>query len=45
MEVDIKIDDVNILENLNFRISKNENVAIIGDNGTGKTVISKTLMP
>ena len=42
--VDIKIDDVNILENLNFRISKNENVAIIGDNGTGKTVISKTLM-
>jgi len=42
--VDIKIDDVNILENLKFRISKNENVAIIGDNGTGKTVISKTLM-
>lgn len=42
--VDIKIGDVNILENLNFRISKNENVAIIGDNGTGKTVISKTLM-
>lgn len=42
--VNIKIGDTNILENLNFTIHRNENVAIIGDNGTGKTVISKTLM-
>ena len=32
------------MENLNFTINKNENVAIIGDNGSGKTVIAKTLI-
>lgn len=42
--VTIKLNDNTILENLNFTINKNENVAIIGDNGSGKTVISKTLL-
>lgn len=42
--VGIKLNENIILENLNFTIKKNENVAIIGDNGTGKTVISKTLL-
>lgn len=42
--VSIEIRDNLILKNLNFRINKNENIAIIGDNGTGKTVISKTLI-
>jgi len=42
--VSIKLDDNTILENVNFTIKRNENVAIIGDNGTGKTVISKTLL-
>lgn len=42
--VTIKLNDNTILENLNFRIGKNENVAIIGDNGSGKTIISKTLL-
>ena len=42
--VSIKLDNKTILENLNFTINKNENVAIIGDNGSGKTVISKTLI-
>lgn len=42
--VSIKLHNNTILENLNFTINKNENVAIIGDNGTGKTVISKTLI-
>ena len=42
--VSIKLNDNTILENLNFKINKNENVAIIGDNGSGKTVISKTLI-
>lgn len=42
--VSIKLNDNTILENLNFTINKNENVAIIGDNGSGKTVISKTLI-
>lgn len=42
--VTIKLNDNTILENLNFRINKNENIAIIGDNGSGKTVISKTML-
>ena len=42
--VSITFDNKTILENLNFTINKNENVAIIGDNGSGKTVISKTLI-
>ena len=42
--VNIKLNENIILENLNFIINKNENVAIIGDNGSGKTVISKTLI-
>lgn len=40
----IKLNDNTILQDLNFRIKKNENVAIIGDNGSGKTVISKTML-
>ena len=42
--VTIKLNDNTILEDLNFTINKNENVAIIGDNGSGKTVISKTML-
>ena len=42
--VNIKLNENIILEHLNFIINKNENVAIIGDNGSGKTVISKTLI-
>ncbi len=42
--VAIKINDKIILQDLNFTIRKNENVAIIGDNGQGKTVISKTML-
>lgn len=42
--VTIKLNANTILEDLNFTINKNENVAIIGDNGSGKTVISKTML-
>lgn len=42
--VNIKLNENSILENLNFRINQNENIAIIGDNGSGKTVISKTML-
>ena len=42
--VSIKLNNNTILNNLNFKINKNENVAIIGDNGSGKTIISKTLI-
>ena len=40
----IEINNNELLKNLSFTIKPNENIAIIGDNGTGKTVISKTLL-
>lgn len=42
--VSIKIQENKVLENLNFIIKQGENIAIIGDNGSGKTVIAKTLI-
>lgn len=42
--VTIKLNDNTILQDLNFKIKNNENIAIIGDNGSGKTVISKTML-
>ncbi len=43
-DVTIKVRDNIILEDINFTINEGENVAIIGDNGSGKTVIAKTLI-
>lgn len=42
--VNIKVMENEVLENLNFTIRQRENVAIIGDNGSGKTIIAKTLI-
>lgn len=42
--VTIKIQGNKVLENLNFTIKQGENIAIIGDNGSGKTIIAKTLI-
>lgn len=42
--VNIKINNNTILENLNFTIKQAQNIAIIRDNGSGKTVIAKTLI-
>lgn len=42
--VSIYIDDKNILKNINFIIEKGEHVAIIGENGSGKSVLAKTIL-
>ena len=42
--VTIKLENNTILKDMNFTIKQNENIAIIGDNGSGKTVISKTML-
>lgn len=43
-KVTIKIQENTILKNLSFTIKQGENFAIVGDNGTGKTIIAKTLI-
>lgn len=43
-DVSIKIEENVLLQHLNFTIKEGENVAIIGDNGSGKTIIAKTLI-
>jgi len=40
----VTLDGVNIIENLNFELQRGENMAIIGPNGSGKTVLLKTLL-
>ncbi|MEK7546908.1 MAG: metal ABC transporter ATP-binding protein [Patescibacteria group bacterium] len=40
----VTLDGTNIIENLNFNLEKGENLAIIGPNGSGKTVFLKTLI-
>lgn len=36
--------EITILENLNFNIKKGEKVAIIGENGSGKSILAKAMM-
>ena len=43
-KVTIYIDKMPVLENLNFIIKKGEKIAIIGDNGSGKSIIAKTIL-
>lgn len=42
--VSINIDETPILENLNFNIKMGEKVAIVGENGSGKSILAKTMM-
>ena len=42
--VSIKAGEKTIIENINLEIKQGENIAIIGDNGVGKTVFAKTLL-
>lgn len=43
-KVTIYIDKMPVLENLNFIIKKGEKIAIIGDNGSGKSIVAKTIL-
>ncbi len=40
----VKLDGQTILENLSFEIESGDSVAVIGPNGSGKTVLLKTLL-
>lgn len=42
--VQVKLDGQTILDNLNFEINEGDGLAIIGPNGSGKTVLLKTLL-
>lgn len=42
--VSIYIDNQNILKDINFIIKKGQNVAIIGENGSGKSILAKTIL-
>lgn len=42
--VSIYVDDKMILKNINFSISPGEKVAIIGANGSGKSILAKTIL-
>lgn len=42
--VNIYIDNQIILKNINFIIKQGEHVAIIGENGSGKTILAKTIL-
>lgn len=44
LNVTIKEKERILLNNINLRIEKGEKIAIIGENGSGKTVLAKTLL-
>lgn len=44
IDVTIYADNKPILKNMNFRIKHGEKVAIIGDNGSGKSILAKAIL-
>lgn len=42
--VSIYVDGKIILKDINFRIKQGQNVAIVGDNGSGKSILVKTIL-
>ncbi len=42
--LDVNFDGQPVLQNLNFELDKNENLAVIGPNGSGKTVLLRALI-
>lgn len=43
-KVSIKISEKELLTNLNFTIKKGEKIAILGDNGSGKSILAKAIL-
>lgn len=44
INVTIKVEDKVILKNVNLQIKKGEKIAIVGENGSGKSILIKTLL-
>lgn len=44
INVTIKVEDNIILKDINLQIRKGEKIAIIGENGSGKSILAKTLL-
>ncbi len=42
--LNVTLEDQSILENVNFELAQGENLAVIGPNGSGKTVLLRSLM-
>ncbi len=42
--VSVEIDKKTIIENLNFSIQKGEKIAILGENGSGKSMLAKAML-
>lgn len=42
--VSIEIDKKTILKNLNLSIPKGEKIAIVGENGSGKSILAKAML-
>jgi zinc transport system ATP-binding protein len=40
----VRFNDITVLENINFKIEKNQIIAIIGPNGSGKTSLLKAML-
>ncbi|HJJ16232.1 MAG TPA: ABC transporter ATP-binding protein/permease [Clostridiaceae bacterium] len=43
-EVTIKINSTKILDNISFKIEKGETIYLVGNNGSGKSILVKTLL-
>lgn len=44
LNVNIEINNEILLKNINIKIKKGEKIAIVGENGSGKSVLAKTLL-
>ena len=42
--LNVKLDDKKIIENLSFKLKEGDVLTVLGPNGAGKTVLLKTLL-